>query len=354
MSLAIDRDILGNVTPAELVSFIRAIPDDTTNYLSNVIMPSRLINSVKWSASSITSFTTPARFRAWDAATPLGGRKINRAVTGGTLPVLGEKFALSEWDEILLHLSRGENDQALIDQVFNDTAAHVKAIRDTVELTVADLLIDGHFSITDAQDYTLEAEFDVPAANLPTAATLWSDPTSKPLTDELAWIKVITDAGWAAPGRATTSSRVLAYLAQNEEYRASYFGPQAASGSSMPSLNPGQVAQVRATWGLPPITAYDKKLLGYDGATQSRVWPEDHFLLTPATAEDLGQTQYGLTAESIVLSGGSNPQITAQDAPGIVVVAEVKDDPIMVSTRSAASVLPVLYRVDDFVSAKVL
>ncbi|MEV4786609.1 hypothetical protein AB0K53_14355 [Streptomyces tuirus] len=61
-----------------------------------------------------------------------------------------------------------------------------------------------------------------------------------------------------------------------------------------------------------------------------------------------------MTAESLVLSSGTNPAITREDAPGIVITAGHQDDPVQVWTKGAAVAMPVLYVLDFRITAKVL
>ncbi|MFI8836330.1 hypothetical protein ACIGPN_35920 [Streptomyces afghaniensis] len=66
------------------------------------------------------------------------------------------------------------------------------------------------------------------------------------------------------------------------------------------------------------------------------------------------ETQYGVTAESLVLSSGSNPAILREDARGIVITSGHQDYPVQVWTNGTAVAMPVLYVPDIHITAKVL
>ncbi len=187
---------------------------------------------------------------------------------------------------------------------------------------------------------------------MPTAAKPWSDATSDPIADELRWIEYLRSIGAPLPSRVITSYKARATLAANDAYRAAYYG--SVNGSTTPTavLAPNEVEVVRARYNLPPITVYDVQISVDD--TYQRVVPEDRWILLPPNPESWAETQYGITAESLVLSSGTNPAITREDAPGIVITAGHQDDPVQVWTKGSAVAMPVLYVPDIHITAKVL
>ncbi|WP_432033729.1 major capsid protein [Streptomyces antibioticus] len=158
----------------------------------------------------------------------------------------------------------------------------------------------------------------------------------------------------SAPRSRPACSRLTrrATLAANDAYRAAYYG--SVNGSTTPTavLAPNEVEVVRARYNLPPITVYDVQI-SVDDAYQ-RVIPEDRWILLPPNPESWAETQYGITAESLVLSSGTKPAITREDAPGIVITADYQDDPVQVWTKGAAVAMPVMYVPDIHIAAKVL
>jgi hypothetical protein len=339
-------NLLQNVNPADLIAYARAVPEEEDFLLTREILPVDYIENVKWRIKERTRFRSVAKFRAYDAETPFGRREVSSKVTEGFLPPLGQKLAVGELETILLDLERGADDAPLVDSVYEDSEAHVAAIRSRLELAAGDLLIDGKFELIDENGLTLEADFEVDPSFLPTAGVLWTDfATSTPLDDEQAWIQFLIDNGEGRPTRVVTSNRVVALFGRNLQYQRAYHGRNDAS---FPTLNPDQVNVVRSSLGLPPITTYDTQVR-VDGVNQ-RVLPEDLFLMvTPK----IGTTQYGITAEAIALSRSGNPRIAREDQPGIIVTASEHDDPIRVVTKGAAVAMPLLFTPKGYIGATV-
>ncbi|WP_318653728.1 major capsid protein [Streptomyces sp. VITNK9] len=172
------------------------------------------------------------------------------------------------------------------------------------------------------------------------------------MTDDLRWIEYLRSIGAPLLARVLTSYRARATLATNNHYRAAYYNSTNDSTTPTAVLAPSEVEVVRARYNLPPITVYDVQISVDD--TYQRVIPEDRWILLPPNPESWAETQYGVTDESLVLSNGTNPAITREDAPGIVITAGHQDDPVQVWTKGAAVAMPVLYVPDIRITAKVL
>ena len=104
--------------------------------------------------------------------------------------------------------------------------------------------------------------------------------------------------------------------------------------------------------GLPPVTIY-KGQVNVDGVA-TKVLPDDRWVMLPPNRERWGQTQYGVTAEALVLSRGTNPEIVKEDAPGIILTRGAQDDPVQIWTKGAAVAMPVLHTPDCHIVATVL
>ncbi|KPI15689.1 major capsid protein E [Actinobacteria bacterium OK074] len=344
--------LLRDVDATDLNAFARTMTTPADFELTRTVMPERRLNSVKFRIRSSKRRVNAAKFRAYDAQTAVARRQAEKIITEGMLPPLGQKLIVGELEQILLDTSRGADASEFIELLYDDVERHVESIHNRMELAAGDLLVDGKFSLNGENGLTLEADFGVPAANMPTAPTLWSDPTSDPITDELSWIEYLRSIGAPLPSRVLTSYKARATLAANDAYRAAYYG--SVNGSTTPTavLAPNEVEVVRARYNLPPITIYDIQI-SVDDAYE-RVIPEDRWILLPPNPESWAETQYGVTAESLVLSAGTKPAITRQDAPGIVITADYQDDPVQVWTKGAAVAMPVMYVPDIHVTATVL
>ena len=344
-------NLLANINPADVIAFARAVPQPEDYLLTREIVPNTEINNVKYRIKRSTRFRGVAQFRAYDAETPLGRREVEHSVTEGMLPPVGQKLFVGELETILLSIERGADDQELVDELYNDTEANVQAIRARMELAAGDLLADRQFELQDENNLTLVADFGVGVGGgfSPVAGTFWTDPAAKILDDELAWIQFLRDEGDGAPGDILTSSRVSALMARNHQYQEDYFG---RGQSSYPTLTPGQVASVRASRGLPAVRTYDTRVRL--NGQNIRVLPEDLYFLLPANKREFAETQYGITAESVMLSRAGNPRIEREDQPGIIATVREHDDPPQVWSRATAVAMPVMYAPKSYINAKVI
>jgi len=345
--------LLRDISPTEIHAFVREIQTPADYALTLSVMPERTIDSVRWETRGTRRRVAAASYRAWDAQTKVATREITQFATSGKLLPLGQKYIVGEFETILESLDRGMDSRDLVRAVYEDAAAHVLSVKKRLELAVGDLLVDGKFSLVGENGLTLEADYKVPAANMPTAPTAWTNPTADILGDEMRWMEVLRSSGAPEPARALTSYKGWAQMMANDSYRAAYYG-SVNSANTIPTavLAPNEVNVVRARYGLPPIEKYDVKI-ELDNGTDVRALPENMFFLLPPNASQWGETQYGLTADGLILSQGSNPAIEREEAPGIIVTRGFQDDPPQVYTKCSAAALPVLYTPDIHIAATV-
>ena len=345
--------LLRDLSPTEIQAFAREIQTPADYALTLSVLPERTINSVKWETRGTRRRVAAASYRAWDAQTKVATREITQFATSGKLLPLGQKYIVGEFETILESLDRGLDSRDLVTAVYDDVAAHVLSIKKRMELAAGDLLTDGKFTLTGENNLTIEADYNVPTANMPTAPTAWTTPTANMLGDEMRWIEVLRASGAPMTERALTSYKTMALAMGNDSYRAAYYG-SVNSASTIPTavLAPNEVNVVRARYSLPPITPYDVKI-ELDNGTDVRALPENMFFLLPPNPQQWAETQYGLTADGLILSSGGNPSIEREEAPGIVVTRGYQDDPPQVWTKGSAAALPVMYVPDIHIAATV-
>ncbi|MER7047928.1 major capsid protein [Streptomyces jumonjinensis] len=346
------QDLLKDVAVVDLTAFARAIPSPKDFLLTQTIFPTMELRQVKWRTRDSGRYVNVAKYRSFDASVPFATREAWQTSREGALPPLGQKLIVGEQEQILLEASHGADQDRLIELLYDDVERHVEAIRSRLELAAGDVLTDGKFTLDQENGLTLEVDWNVPAANMPVARRPWSDPESDPIADELRWIQHLDDVGVPEPELAVTSRKAFSHLAGNAAYRAAYYGSVHPSTTPTATLTPGQINTVRGTYGLPPVTFY-KAQVRVDG-TSRKVLPEDRWILVPPEREKWAQTMFGVTAEGLVLSRGSNPEIVKEDAPGIIITRGVQDDPVQIWTKGAAVGMPVMHTPDAHIVAKVL
>ena len=344
--------LLRDITPTEIIAFARAVQTPADFALTQSVMPERQINGVKFKTRRTSRRVNAAKYRAYDAQTPVASREVKRIETDGMLPPVGQKYLVAELETILLAARRGADASELVEMLYEDTAAHSLSIRSRLELAAGDLLTDGKFTLSGENGLSVEYDAGVPAANMPTASVAWTDPTADAIADEQAWLKVLRDSGAPMPDKVITSYKANALLSANNAYRAAFYGSVSPSTTPTATLAPDQVNTVRARYNLPPIEIYDVQIPKDDG-TMARPIPEDRWIMVPPNRNQWGETQYGITAESIALTTGSNPAIELEEAPGIIVTHGFQDDPVQVWTKGSAVAMPVLYVPDIHITAKV-
>ena len=295
------QDLIKNVAAHGLTAFARAIPSKVDHLLTKEggIIPTLEQDEVKWRVKDNGRYVNVAKCRAFDASVPFASREAWQTTREGMLPPLGQKLLVGEQEQILLEASRGAAEDRLIDLLYDDTERHVEAIRSRVELAWGDVLVDGKFSLVAENGLTTEVDWGVPAGNLPTASKLWSDPTSDPIRDELGWIQYLDDRGAPFPELVVTSRKAFSFLAANNAYRAAYYGSVNPSNTPTATLTPQQINVVRDNYGLPPITFY-KGQVRVD-SMQTKVLPEDRWIMLPPDRTKWGQTIFGVTAEGLAL-----------------------------------------------------
>ena len=346
------QDLIKDVTTADLTTFARYIPTPADFLLTQTVFAKVSIQDVMWRIKSTGRYVNAAKYRSFDASVPFSDRQAWQTSTQGMLPALGQKLLVGEMELILQEVSRGADQDRLLQLLYDDVERHVEAISSRLELAAGDVLTDGKFSLVAENGLTLDVDFGVPAANMPTAPKVWSDPTSDPIADELGWIAYLDSISAPMPEMVLTSRRVYSYLAGNNAYRAAYYGSVNPSNTPTATLTPQQVNVVRDNYGLPPITLY-RAQVRVDG-TATKCLPDDRWIMLPPDRAKWGQTLHGTTAESLALSRGTNPAITREDAPGLIITRGAQDDPVQIWTKGAAVAMPVLYAPDCHITAKVL
>ncbi len=343
-------ELLPNLTDDSLTYFVRQVPNRADFRLTSQVLPPEAIDSPKYRVANVDVTVEAAKYRVHNAPAPYSNIDATRSVTEGYFPPLGGKEPVEEFEMLLQPIINGANQNALEAAAFDKAKTQTDAIWARLELAAGSLLATRKVEISEngvIQSIAFDKVAGKTIADDVTGA--WSGSTAKPLTDEQNWVRAArTVYGAPAPGLVLASSEIIAKLCASKEYVAQLY-----SGSGAPTaISPTQLNQVRLQWGLAPIEAYDAQVK-VDGE-YVRTLPADRLIILPSpAAESVGRTQFGTTAEAMVMATGSNPGIVASEAPGIVSTKLVEQDPPRVLTRTVAAALPVLTAPGHYVTAKI-
>lgn len=316
----------GPVSPDALTEYVRNVPTPV-NQILNQVLPDRHFTKNKIDVSVLTRRGRTARFRAFDANVHKTQRDT-AVINTVKLPPLSDSISMGELESLELELARNEGSNMLpiIEQVYDDAGNLTRNIQRRMELARGDVLTDGKFTLAGEGGLTLEADYGVPGANFPTAATLWSDTVnSKPLDDLFNWVYAynVTAGNGFDPAGMGVSRQILNYLLNNTSIRT-------ATGSvlgSNPSVTRDDLERLFVARGIPPIQFVYDTQVDVDGVA-TRVFPANKVLFVPPDpGENLGYTAWGVSATSLKLVGSQNSDMTFEEAPGIVGVVDRADHP---------------------------
>jgi hypothetical protein len=324
-------NILDLISPAVATLVARQVPEPIANPLTSVL-PNVPVQGRKSKSVRRTHVSTTAKFRSYDAEAPIGKRPDSIVVQELSLPAISEKLPLNE--DLLLTLAEGNTEAAvarIIDSVYDDIERLTTSILNRAEQARGQFLSTGKITIAE-NGFIDEADFSLPVTHKAPAAILWSDPAALAIDEEMAWARTVRNDARRPVVKAVTSEAVRNYLLKNTQYRTAFWGGVA----NAPSLNPTQLAEVRATYGLAPLEVYEG-IVPTDAGT-ARVIAANLFVLV---TDNVGESQWGVTAEARELVASNAVDFNQTQAPGLTVVQFTVPDPVTTWTKVASIFLPV-------------
>lgn len=314
----------GPVLPDDLTVFVREVPLPNQIRL-NELLPDRHVQLNRVDVGTLTKTGRTAKFRAYDAPVHRGQRD-SATLTTVKLPPLSDSLSMGELERLQIEFARtgGTNQAAFVNAIYNDAQNLTENVQRRMELARGDVLTDGKFTLTGEGGLTMEADYGVPAGNLVTPATLWTDHTNAdPVTDLVGWIRAYLVLNGYLPAGMSLSFDALMDLQSNAKLKNQY-----ATLVGAPSLlSPDQVRSVLQTYGLPPINMVYDSMVDVDGVS-TRVVADNKVVFTPPDpGTNLGYTAWGLSATSLELVNDARADLTFEDAPGIVGIVDKSDAP---------------------------
>lgn len=326
MALILSNDF---ATPAELTGYVRAALADLpeNQFGLSAFLPDNPVDDIDFRADvGGGGLARLASFRAWDAESPISGRRGVQSLTG-SLPPISEKRRLGEYDRLKLR----RLDAAITGALFNDALELATAIHARMEVARGQLISTGKVTIAE-NGLILEADFGRAANHTQVAATLWTAAGSTPLEDMLAWQDIYVATNGVRPGRILTDQSVLSTLMRNASVRTYVLGD--STSGRIVTLE--DVQSLFTSFGLPRLETYEAQVEGANGSPVD-VLPRGHVLFLPPAGRKLGETLWGITAEALDADYG----IDSTDAPGVVVGSYSDKDPVGLWTKASAVGLPI-------------
>lgn len=323
---------------ADLTRFARELAARETDPLTG-ILPNRPIEGYRTRATKVSRTTTAAKFRSFDAETPIGKRPVAATVQSLELAPLGQKLPLREQELLHLAATEGADLAPVVRAVYDDTENNVASILNRALQLRGEFLFSGKVSI-DENGFIQEADFGLDASHNLTVGDLdapW-DGGGDALDDELAWIEQVQDETGETVTALVTSSKVARILWSNPQY-------VAAAGATVDRVSPREFNEIRAAFNLPPIVVCDAKVGGV------RVTPDDKVALVTAS---VGEFQWGDTVEARELFGSNAVDAVSAHAPKIVASAWKSTDPVSVWSKANATGLVVAGDINGLFVAQVL
>jgi hypothetical protein len=327
------------VEPVELTGYARARLEDYERTINGSLarwLPNETIPDIvaRFTVGG-TGLMPVAEFISYDAETPLASLPGAQRVTI-ELPKLGLKMRVSEYEQLR---ARGNlSNVVLRTSVERITERLVDAISDRLEyergyaIENASLLIDDETGFKQTGDWQRDAAHEVEAGDF------WDDTTNAdPIENLIEWKETYIATNGFGPGSMLTSTQVFTAMQRHPSLRA-----LTASLVGAPQIVTQEaVNNALASFGLPPITVYDRQV-NVRGTVTKVLSPEYLFFLPAPGGQvggvNLGATYWGTTLES------SEPEysIGELDRPGIVLGTWKTRDPIAVWVHAAAIGLAVL------------
>lgn len=341
-------ELLDLVEPADLTQYSRLLAaeldDDTRGPSLSRFLPNRTIEGVKTRRTRVSRTQTAAKFRAFDAPTPVGKRPVAVVRDELELAPLGQSLPIRERELIQLALAGG-NDAAAVDLVgviYDDVRNNVAAIRNRAEQLRGGLLFSGVITINE-NGFIQEADFGLaPSHNLSISdvGDAWDDPDTDSIDQELSWLQTVESDADASVVAMLTSRAVVNAMMKQKVYRFPLGESGGMVNRSLEAFN-----ALRVATGLPPVYIYDKAIAGV------RITPSDKIAYVTDT---VGETQWGTTAEAVSLFGSNAVDEVTTDAPAITTAAWKEKNPVNHWTQSDATMLPVIGDINGLFNAQVL
>lgn len=335
------------VSPDTLTAFVREIP--RTSYLGQKVQVETVADN-KAKVSTLTRNNGVARYRSFDGRIHVADRGIGTAQEI-LLPALSDSLNQGEYETLQLAFAQtgGTRTEALEQAIYNDAEILTRNVHNRLDLACGEVLASGKLqlgtTIKDTDGFQAEIDYGVPATNLPTAATVWTDTDADVIGDLMAWVDAYGALNGVGPARISMDRSVLRALQRN----AGLIGYLGGTGRTALPLTELQNL-LGSEFGLEIETISGS--YNVDG-TQVPVIPTDRVVLLPQDINDVLAVTLGVSATALELVDSNQAEMSFGDAAGIVGVVVKEGPPVRKFTFVDAVGLPTVKNANAIFSAKV-
>ncbi|MGW2666225.1 major capsid protein [Nocardia tengchongensis] len=321
----------------DTIVFTQAVPLPSNTQLTQMF-PVREYTTDEIDFATITKTNRAAKFRNWDGNYWVAPRDSGKEGRVRMLP-LGGQLAVGEYERRQIAMAEygGTIQSILVKAIYDDLTNLTTYTHNRIELAWGDVLTDGVLTINE-NGVQQQVDFGIPANQLVTAATLWSDTAnSDPLADLIAWTDIYIATNGAPPGQFKTSLTVARQLQTNTKLINAIKGAQ--TGVTRVTLE--EISGLFASNELPPISmdSVYNSFFDVDGVT-TRPIPANKFMMLPTDMSTLGFTAWG-TPTTVMELNANNVQVATGSGPIGILVRE-DQPPFQKRTFVDAVALPVI------------
>lgn len=329
------------VTAPELAAYWGALSQNDPPFLGEELFPARkqMGLDIKYlkGAKGLPIVLKPSAFDAKAVPRP----RIAMDKVASDIPFFKESMYIDEHlrQELLKVLATGNQVyiDSVMNQIFDDQAALIKAARVQRERMRMSLLTSGAISIA-ANGQGYEYDYNLSDDQKVTAAKSWSDPTANIIDEVRSWLDSAEDRTGVRPTRGVCSRKTWGYLRTNQTIAKAIY-PTSTGGVP---VTDNQLRSALADQLGVEIVVNEKRYIDETGAT-IRYVPDDTLSLFPSGA--LGSTVFGTTPEEADLMSSSIANVSIVDT-GVAVTTSKQVDPVNVETKVSMACLPTFEAAD--------
>lgn len=336
------------VEPDALTAFVREVPLPSGLRLINMFgrrdIPTDTVDFLE-----IVRTNRTAKYRSWDGRIHVSSRDIGSEKRVKLIP-LSSSLNMGEYERLQLEFARtrGTNQELLADSIYNDATNLTSEVINRLELGWGDVVTDGKLTIDEGGLEGFEADFGVPATQLVTAGTAWTNPAAPILDDLIAWLDVYVGNNGVPPAQMLNSRRIQRLMQVNTQL----IGAAVGSTSGKTRLNLNELNDLFQAEGIPALSEPYDTVLDVDG-TSTRVVPEDRLVFLPADPATAGRTTWGVSATALELVNSNQVDLSFEEAPGVVGVVIKEGPPFRQYTFVDAVAMPILEDAKKLMTAEV-